>query len=84
MARVIIVSTTRMAGDRVCVGGVDTDKRISLRLLNSRGTHETANECPYQIWDIWDVDYYLTHERPNPHTFNAIVGASHRASANLD
>lgn len=73
MARVIIVSRTRMAGDRVCVGGVDTDKRISLRLLNSRGTHETANVCPYQIWDIWDIDYYLTHERPNPHTEDANV-----------
>ena len=73
MARVIIVSRTRMAGYRVCVGGVDTDKRISLRLLNSRGTYETANECPYQIWDIWDIDYYLTHERPIPHTEDANV-----------
>ena len=73
MARVIIVSRTRMAGDRVCVGGVDIDNRISLRLLTARGTHETASECPYQIWDIWDVDYYLTRERPNPHTEDANV-----------
>ena len=73
MARVIIVSRTRMAGDRVCVGGVDIDNRFSLRLLTARGTHETASECPYQIWDIWDMDYYLTHERPNPHTEDANV-----------
>ena len=73
MARVIIVSRTRMAGDRVCVGGVDIDNRLSLRLLTARGTHETASECPYQIWDIWDMDYYLTHERPNPHTEDANV-----------
>lgn len=73
MARVIIVSRTRMAGDRVCVGGVDIDNRLSLRLLTARGTHETASECPYQIWDIWDMDYYLTYERPNPHTEDANV-----------
>ena len=62
-----------MAGNRVCVGGVDIDNRLSLRLLTARGTHETASECPYQIWDIWDMDYYLTHERPNPHTEDANV-----------
>lgn len=73
MAQVIIVSRTKMAGDRVCVGGVDIDNRFSLRLLTARGTHETACECPYQIWDIWDMDYYLTHERPNPHTEDANV-----------
>lgn len=73
MARVIIVSRTRMSGDRVCVGGVDIDNRLSLRLLTARGTHETASECPYQIWDIWDMDYYLTYERPNPHTEDANV-----------
>ena len=73
MARVIIVSRTRMAGDKVCVGGVDIDNRLSLRLLTAHGTHETASECPCQIWDIWDMDYYLTHERPNPHTEDANV-----------
>ena len=73
MAKVIIVSRTRMAGDKVCVGGVDIDNRISLRLLTARGTHENASECPYQIWDIWDIDYYLTRERPTPHTEDAKV-----------
>ena len=60
MANVIIVSRTRMAADCVCVGGVDIDNRRSLRLLDARGHHETADVCPYQIWDIWDIDYYLT------------------------
>ena len=73
MARVIIVSRTRMAGDCVCVGGVDIDNRCSLRLLDVRGHHETADKCPYQIWDIWDIDYYLTHGRPNPHSEDANV-----------
>ena len=73
MARVIIVSRTRMAGDCVCVGGVDIDNRCSLRLLDIRGHHETADNCPYQIWDIWEIDYYLTHKRPCPHTEDANV-----------
>lgn len=68
MANVIIVSRTRMAADCVCVGGVDIDNRRSLRLLDARGHHETADVCPYQIWDIWDIDYYPNQRRPNPHT----------------
>jgi len=62
-----------MAADCVCVGGVDIDNRCSLRLLDVRGHHETADKCPYQIWDIWDIDYYLIHGRPNPHSEDANV-----------
>ena len=68
MAQVIIVSRTRMAGDCVCVGGVDVDNCRSVRLLNARGHHETAIDCPYQIWDMWDIDYHLNQRRPCPHT----------------
>lgn len=68
MAQVIIVSRTRMADGFVCVGGVDVDNRRSVRLLDARGRHETADSCPYTIWDIWDIDYYLNQRRPNPHT----------------
>lgn len=68
MAQVIIVSRTRMAGELVCVGGVDVDNQRSVRLLDARGHHETADTCPYTIWDIWDIDYYLNQRRPNPHT----------------
>ncbi len=68
MAQVIIVSRTKMAGGLVCVGGVDVDNQRSVRLLDTRGHHETADSCPYTIWDIWDIDYYLNQRRPNPHT----------------
>lgn len=68
MAQVIIVSKTRMADGFVCVGGVDVDNRRSVRLLDARGRHETAETCPYTIWDIWDIDYYPNQRRPNPHT----------------
>lgn len=68
MAQVIIVSRTRMADGFVCVGGVDVDNRRSVRLLDARGRHETAETCPFMIWDIWDIDYYPNQRRPNPHT----------------
>ncbi len=73
MARVIIVSRTRMANGYVCVGGVDVDYHRSVRLLTANGGHETATDCPYEIWDIWDIDYYLSQRRPNPHTEDANV-----------
>lgn len=43
MARVIIVSKTRMANDNVCVGGVDFDKKRSVRLMNPNGYHESQD-----------------------------------------
>lgn len=55
----------------VCVGGVDVDACRSVRLLTANGGHETAEACPYEIWDIWDVDYYMKQRRPNPHTEDA-------------
>lgn len=62
-----------MAGDCVCVGGVDIDNHRSVRLLDASGHHEYANLCPYQIWDIWDIDYHMSHKRPSPHTEDANV-----------
>lgn len=73
MSRVIIVSRTRMANGYVCVGGVDVDLCRSVRLLTANGGHETAVDCPYEIWDIWNIDYYLSQRRPNPHTEDANV-----------
>ena len=62
-----------MGGGMVCVGGVDIDNGVSVRLLTSRGSHETAEECPYEIWDIWNIDYYPSQRRPNPHSEDANV-----------
>lgn len=73
MARVIIVSRTRMANGYVCVGGVDVDFCRSVRLLTANGGHETAEDCPYEIWEIWNIDYHLNPRRPNPHTEDANV-----------
>lgn len=67
MTQVIIVSKTRMANDNVCVGGIDFDNKRSVRLLNEKGYHELQEECPYDIWDVWNIDYISSNQRPAPH-----------------
>lgn len=68
MSNVLIVSKTRMHGDRVCVGGIDIDHCRSLRLLDCNGYHETAEDCPFNIYDVWDIDYSRNTLRPLPHS----------------
>lgn len=67
MSAVLIVSKTRMANNKVCIGGIDINKKTSVRLLNQNGYHESTDECPYDIWDVWDLDYIPSHQRPAPH-----------------
>lgn len=67
MARVLIVSKTRMKGERVCVGGIDIDNRASLRLLDNNGWHEDVSFCEYEIGDIWNITYAHNSNRPLPH-----------------
>lgn len=68
MSKVLIVSKTKMAQQKVCVGGIDIEKRRSIRLMNENGYHETLEECPYNIFDIWDLKYIATSTRPLPHS----------------
>lgn len=84
MSRVLIVSRTRMRNNNVCVGGIDMVSGAPLRLLNANGFHEDADSCPYQIKDVWDIDYYhAIPGRPNPHSEDTIVKSRIRVG-NLD
>lgn len=67
MSKVIIVSKTRMAEGRVCVGGVDVERKKSVRLMKADGKHELLSECPYNIYDVWELNYIDSHQRPAPH-----------------
>ena len=67
MSKVLIVSKTKMANDNVCVGGVDIENERSVRLLDENGYHELRDECPYEIWDVWETDYCSSNQRPAPH-----------------
>lgn len=67
MSKVLIVSKTRMANDKVCVGGVDLEQKRSVRLMNADGRHGRVSECPYEIFDVWELDYINSNQRPAPH-----------------
>jgi hypothetical protein len=56
-----------MANDKVCVGGVDLDKSLSVRLLDSNGFHESKEDCPYKIREAYEIEY-IHSPRPLPHS----------------
>ncbi|MBQ2188251.1 MAG: hypothetical protein II401_06805 [Bacteroidales bacterium] len=56
-----------MAEGRVCVGGVDVERKRSVRLMRADGKHELLSECPYAIYDVWELDYINSNQRPAPH-----------------
>ncbi len=68
MCKVLIVSKTKMAGKKVCVGGIDVEKHRSIRLMNQNGYHEVLDECPYNIFDVWNLKYANVLTRPLPHS----------------
>lgn len=75
MSKILIVSKTRMKDARVCVGGVDLDQNLSVRLLNVNGYHEKETECPYEVGDIWDCVYMRNSRRPAPHLEDSNVSS---------
>lgn len=68
MAEILIVSKTKMAHNNVCVGGIDLSNGRSVRLLDSNGYHESVFNCPYNIRDIWIIEYIPANFRPLPHS----------------
>ncbi|MDR3366721.1 MAG: hypothetical protein LBO71_07125 [Prevotellaceae bacterium] len=61
-----------MAKNRVCVGAIDLDKSIPVRLMDSTGHYELREECPYSIREIYEVEYEH-NPRPLPHSEDTIV-----------
>lgn len=73
MGKVLIVSKTKMQHNHVCVGAIDLDKKKSIRLLNEDGFHEILQDCPYELLQIWDIEYEYTNYRPLPHSEDVAV-----------
>jgi hypothetical protein len=67
MSKVLIVAKTKMANDFVCVGGIDLDNKLSVRLFDMNGNHETIYDCPYNILEVWKIEYRKS-SRPLPHS----------------
>lgn len=65
MNKVLIVSKTRLWHD-VCIGGLVYDTQQNVRLLRANGEHQ-LEDTPYEIWQIWNIDYTLPSETQAPH-----------------
>jgi hypothetical protein len=68
MSKILIVSKTKMSNNKICIGGIDMDNKLSVRLLNVNGYHESINECLYNIRDVWKIEYQKHDSRPLPHS----------------
>jgi hypothetical protein len=67
MNKILIVSKTKMENEKVCVGGIDLSNSMSVRLLDRNGSHESKEDCPYNIKEIWNIEY-IRYPRPLPHS----------------
>jgi len=71
--KVLIVSKTHM-NTGVCVGGITLDGRF-VRLLDNN-EHNQSNDCPFQIYECYDITFI---ERPSltpPHTEDILIQSS--------
>jgi hypothetical protein len=57
-----------MANNRVCVGGIDLENEIPLRLFGTNGHHESIGACPFNLREIWDIEYVRYNQRSLPHS----------------
>jgi hypothetical protein len=73
MSKILIVSKTKMSNSNVCIGGIDLNKKTSVRLLDAKGFHWPVNACPYNMLEIWDIKYYKRYLRPLPHSEDICV-----------
>jgi hypothetical protein len=78
MSHILIVSKTKMANKQVCVGGIDLDNKLSVRLLDTNGFHESTDECPYSIRDLWNIEYQRHNQRPLPYSEDIRVTARNK------
>ena len=67
-SQVLIVSKTRMANDCVCIGGIDTGNKKSVRLMNEGGYHDYIDDCPFNIREVWNIAYSKNKVRSLPHS----------------
>lgn len=63
--RVLIVAKTHMING-VCVSGLTRETNRSIRLLTAHCSHQPA-DTPYEIGQVWELEYRLIHNIRPPH-----------------
>lgn len=69
---VIILSRTKMSGDKICVGGLDLKGKGMLRLLSNTAGALTSN-FPYKIGETYTINFAPRHIRTAPHIEDVAV-----------
>ncbi len=76
--RVLIVARTRMGkSHHRCIGGLANDCR-SLRLLTVKGDYHPLDKCPFQIGDIWEMEFDPAINLVGPHVEDVLVRSARR------
>lgn len=70
--RIAIVAKTYMRGERVCVGGAETESGELIRLLPPGGGNWPQNVA-FQIGEVWEADVSRVRQLQPPHVENHIV-----------
>ena len=75
MTTVLIVAKTRM-GSGVCVGGLTCDTHKNVRLIPP-GRNNQPEDTPFEVGQIWELDFYPVENITSPHTEDVIVTEQH-------
>ena len=52
--------------------------------MKADGKHEKVSECPCEIYDVWDLDYINSNQRPTPHVEDVNVISRQKKSVLKD
>lgn len=69
---VIILSRTKMSGNKICVGGLDLKSGGMLRLLDKTASALTS-DFPYKIGETYTIEFANRYYRTSPHVEDVAV-----------
>ena len=73
MTRVTVVSRTCMGESRVCVGALTRDGVDGIRLLPAEGERGWPVDAPYQVGEVWELEFRRAAVIEPPHTEDVVV-----------
>lgn len=68
---VLIVGRTKMGSTTRCIGGISHDGRSVRLLIGNGGSWDTT--APFQIGQVWDIEYTPIQHFVAPHTEDVLV-----------
>jgi hypothetical protein len=72
---VLILSKTKYGTTQFCVGGICINNKQFIRLLNPGGFYQPV-DTPFNIGDIWDINFAVNADRREPHNEDVTVNSS--------